>query len=353
VSARSCRRRFEVEAARDGRITGPARTSIEQHISTCEVCAAQDRALREVSDALAALPVAETDALSVRRQRQRILALFDEAQARPAVRRTNRRWAAGVVLVAGALAASVVFVATRGQRAAPTATSPKPEERADDVVVVVPETARWSRVEQGSNTRLKLDDGELDIHVKHHGEAHGLLVKLPDGELDDIGTTFRVRVEEGRTVAVVVREGAVVLRRDGAGPVLLGAGESWSADDSWPTASSSVASTGPSAPAPTPPPPPRVASIANKPDGAKEFRDGVDLLSAGNAAQAAVAFRAYLARGPGAERTEDAMYLLVLALHRSGDDPEAQSAARDYLRVYPHGLRRQEVVRLFPTAADR
>jgi TolA-binding protein len=353
VSARFCRRRFEVEAARDGRITGPARASIAQHISTCEVCAAQDRALREVSDALAALPVAETDSLSVRRQRQRIFALFDEAQVRPAVRRTNRRWAAGVVLVAGALAASVAFVATRGQRAAPTAASPRPEERVNDVVIVVPQIARWSRVEEGSNTRLKLEDGELDIHVKHHGEAHGLLVSLPDGELEDIGTTFRVRVEEGRTVDVVVREGAVVLRRDGAGPLLLGPGESWSADGSSPKASSSVASTGPTATVPTPPPHPRVAGTANKPYGAKEFREGVDLLSAGNAAQAAVTFRTYLARGPGAERTEDAMYLLVLALHRSGDDPGAQSAARDYVRLFPHGLRGQEVVRLFPTAADR
>jgi hypothetical protein len=217
--------------------------------------------------------------------------------------------------------------------------------------VVAPDAARWSRAEVGPNTRLKLDDGELDIHVKHHGDAHGLLVKLPDGELEDIGTTFRVRVIEGRTVSIVVREGAVVFRRDGVDPVLLGAGEFWPGGDPSVAASAPAAtSTNRVAPAPAlaasrprTVPPPRA-------DTEKDFRDGVDLLNAGNAAQAAAAFRGYLAHVPTSERTEDASYLLVLALHRSGDEAAAQAAARDYVRLYPHGLRRREAERLFPEA---
>jgi hypothetical protein len=352
VTARPCHRRFEVEAARDGRLTGSARVSIEEHTSTCEVCAAEDRKLRSVSGAVAGLPVGETDALTVRRQRQRILALFNDAQVTSAARRTRRRRAVGAVLAASAFSALGAVVATQSHRGAPSTPSAKLADRADDVVVVVPETARWSRADEGPNTRVKLDDGELDIHVKHHAEAHGLLVTLPDGELEDIGTTFRVRVKGGHTVAVVVREGAIVFRRGNAGPVLLGAGESWSADDPSVAASSSAAApSGPTAVSAAPPP-----ATSTKPappaDAAKSFRDGVDLLNEGNAAQAAAAFRTYLSRGPTAERAEDATYLLVLALHRSGDEPAAQTAARDYVRLYPRGLRLREVQDLVP-AEDR
>jgi hypothetical protein len=348
VSARSCQRRFEVEAARDGRITGAARASIETHLSTCEVCAAEARSLGGIARALAALPVAGTDALSVRRQRQRILARLNEAQVTQrgeAASRPPWRRAAGVSVVAAALAAWAVVAASRDRSVAPTSGSAKAADPADDVVVVVPETALWSRAEQGPNTRVKLDDGELDIVVKHRGEAHGLVVALPDGELQDVGTTFRVRVRAGRTVAIVVREGAVVFRKLGAGPMLLGAGESWTADDlSVATAPSAAVSSGSTIPAPSQPPH-RSMSLVSKAeaDAAKEFRGAVDLLNGGNAAAAVSAFRAYLARRPPPERAEDATYLLVLALHRAGDEPEAQAAARNYLRLYPDGLRHREV----------
>ena len=345
-----CRRCFEVEAARDGRLTGAALASIEQHVSNCGVCAAHARALRDVSTALAALPVDDRDALSVRRQRQRILALFNETQLAPANRRSKGRPMAVAVLATSTLAALAALFVTRWHGAAPS--TPRVDQGAD-VVVVVPEAARWSRAEEGPTTRLKLDDGELDIHVKHHGEAHGLLVKLPDGELEDIGTTFRVRVSEARTISIVVREGAIVFRRDGAGPLLLGAGESWTPDGPSVAAPPSTTASADTDAVVSPRVSPAPWTAAPQPaDAEKDFRLGVDMLSAGNAAQAAGAFRHYLSHGSAPERTEDATYLLVLALHRSGDDAGAQAAARDYLSRYPHGLRRREVELLFPTSGQ-
>jgi TolA-binding protein len=352
VSARSCHRRFEVEAARDGRITGRALASIEQHVSTCKQCATDARALQRVADALAALPVAERDALSVRRQRQRLIASFNEAQLAAPTSRTGQ-WRIAGVFVAAALVALAAVAASRGPRVHAVTTGP--EDHADDVVIVVPESARWSRTEEGSNTRVKLDDGELDVHVKHHGDAHGLLVTLPDGELEDVGTTFRVRVREGRTASIVVREGAVVFRRARSGAILLGAGDSWTADEpSANPAPSAAASTVPTETAPPSASPPKTPTVSSTREtagrDAKEFRDAVDLLNAGDAARAAAALRTYLARRPAAERTEDATYLLVLPLRRSGDVVGAEVAARDYVRLYPHGLRRREIEGLAPAA---
>ena len=50
---------------------------------------------------------------------------------------------------------------------------------------------------------------------------------LPDGELEDIGTTFTVSAEDGRTTRVAVQEGSVVLRIHGQPPVAIGPGETW------------------------------------------------------------------------------------------------------------------------------
>src|SRR6478752_5493787 len=49
----------------------------------------------------------------------------------------------------------------------------------------------------------------------------------PDGELEDIGTTFAVSAEAGRTTRVSVDSGSVVLRIRGQAPLSLGAGDTW------------------------------------------------------------------------------------------------------------------------------
>jgi ferric-dicitrate binding protein FerR (iron transport regulator) len=53
---------------------------------------------------------------------------------------------------------------------------------------------------------------ELWIHVADGPDKRPLLVKLPDGELEDVGTTFSVLAENRRTARVSVEEGRVVLR---------------------------------------------------------------------------------------------------------------------------------------------
>jgi outer membrane protein assembly factor BamD (BamD/ComL family) len=66
-------------------------------------------------------------------------------------------------------------------------------------------------------------------------------------------------------------------------------------------------------------------------------------MNSGSYAEAARELRAYLAQHPSTAQSEDAAYLLVVALLHEGDRSAAREAARDYLGRYPHALRRNEV----------
>jgi TolA-binding protein len=61
------------------------------------------------------------------------------------------------------------------------------------------------------------------------------------------------------------------------------------------------------------------------------------------AAGAAAAFASFLAKHPHDPRAEDAAYLRVIALQRSGDSGSVRWAAQEYLRRYPEGFRRAEM----------
>ena len=132
-------------------------------------------------------------------------------------------------------------------------------QRAVDVppsfVSITPSDASWTRSDETGITRVRLDRGELDIHVTHTAAPHEVVVLLPDGELDDVGTTFHVKVDAGSTVAVSVSEGRVVLRRFGDEPISIGAGGSW-------VRPSLTAATSPSASVSDAPPPAAASAIS-------------------------------------------------------------------------------------------
>ena len=359
MTTRGCARRFEVEAASDGRLTGRARENLELHMRTCAQCRAEAEAFDILDRALRALPASTTDAVTARRDRQRLLAAFNDRQLAAPARTTPRRAIFPVLLVAAGLSA-VVFVVQRGRT-----------QRAVDVppsfVSITPSDASWTRSDETGITRVRLDRGELDIHVTHTAAPHEVVVLLPDGELDDVGTTFHVKVDAGSTVAVSVSEGRVVLRRFGDEPISIGAGGSWvrpsltaatspsaSVSDAPPPAAASAISLGSttSASIASPPPPSairphteptREAATTRPPPQAGELNEAVAAMNSGSYPAAVRALRAYLAQHPGTAQSEDASYLLVVALLHEGDRASAREAARDYLNRYPHGLRRTEV----------
>ena len=66
-------------------------------------------------------------------------------------------------------------------------------------------------------------------------------------------------------------------------------------------------------------------------------------LDVGDNVGAAAAFASFLVKHPHDPRAEDAAYLRVMALHRSGDDGSTKQAAKEYLHRYPAGFRHKEV----------
>ena len=80
-----------------------------------------------------------------------------------------------------------------------------------------------------------------------------------------------------------------------------------------------------------------------EPESSVDFRAAMAALDVGDNAQAAAAFASFLAKHPRDPRAEDAAYLRVIALQRSGDGGSMRWAAQEYLRRYPEGFRQAEM----------
>lgn len=274
--------------------------------------------MTRIGRALQALPVPPGDAGAARAR------LLAAAERLPTRRRS--RVIVGATALAAAAAAIVAIVASR--------------DTSTTRIIVEATGATWSRHDGSDATLIRLEDGALDLAVAHGAQARRLVVSVPDGEIDDIGTAFRIEVAHGQLRTVQVRDGAVVVRLLGGAPVFLVAGEHWdrpAAPPPPPVAPAPIAPA-PIAPAPVAPhPSPRASSPAS------ELAAAVRLLDANDLAGATAALRAFIAHHATDPRAEDASYLLVIALDRRGDRTGAAVAARAYLERYPHGFRRAEV----------
>lgn len=349
----ACPRLFEAEALRDGRLAGAELAAYERHLGVCPQCSHEVEALRTLGEALRAHSPrhAEADELHVRRERTRLLAAFDSKLV-PS-RNSRPRWIAAL-----ALASVLVLAALLVLRGSPPSLVPP----ATVAVVHADSTASWSRRVEGSLEKIVLERGALSINVHGGPGRPRLLVILPDGELEDIGTRFTVSADAGRTTRVSVQSGSVVLRLTGRPALALGAGETWSppALPSAPLCSSCAPAVA-LAPAPSGSVPasrrvadvlPRALASAQAPSPALpqpgaasslDFRAAVAALDRGDPATAAARFAAFLAEHPRDARAEDAAYLRVIALQRTGNLAAMNEAAAHYLRRFPQGFRRAEI----------
>lgn len=311
MSVRVCRRRWEAEAARDGRLTGAALASFLQHASQCKDCAREQRALEELGTALVRAN-APTDELALRRVREQLL-------ERVAVRSygasaTPRRWwvaaaAAVLGLVLVAIAGKLYLSRGHVAYAADITASPK---------------ALWSRQIAKGTEQVTLSDGVLTLAVHRSANAHRVSLRVPDGVIDDMGTVFRVTVRDGHTREIVVREGAVVFRRPGAQPLVLSSPSVW-----------------------VPPgevPHPQAESKDRANDDVTVTAPAPRSPSASHSASAQR--RRASTTGNASPADEDFAYLRIVALRREGRSDEARLAAAEYLRSFPNGFRRTEVLAL-------
>src|SRR5579884_2301529 len=341
MSAHPCPRLFQVEAMRDGRLTGLERASFERHLSTCSTCSREADALETLAQALRASARDRVDELHVRRERTRLLASFYgflvPAERRGATRRLL--WpAAGAALVVGCV---VAWRVRPGARAA----------HPSNVVIRADGATAWSEHVDADDETVTLEHGALWIHIDHSFGHRRLVVVLPDGELEDTGTTFTVNAEDHRTTRVTVLEGRVVLRIRGRPSVTLVEGDTWGQEGppavSGRTTSAPLPATSSREERPIPtarstPSPRSPAPLASAPDPSVDFRAAMAALDIGDNCQAAAAFASFSVEHPRDPRAEDAAYMRVVALQRCGDKERLKEAALEYLRRYPAGFRHRE-----------
>ncbi|HET6149193.1 MAG TPA: FecR domain-containing protein [Polyangia bacterium] len=348
MSAPSCPRLFEAEATRDGRLSEAESASFRRHLTACAVCAREVQALEALARAVRSERPggSHADELRTWRERTRLLSAWDRILITPQRRRSARRWLVLPLALTALVAGWLVF--SKG-------TVVPPLERVSVASVQADSTAVWSQSrEAGDRERVTLARGTLWIHVGHPSRAGRFQVVLPDGELDDIGTIFAVTVAEGHTMRVAVLEGSVVLRLRGRPVVTIGPGQEWIPDAgaAAPAGPSAAPATEPTsrrrlsaAPRAVPPAPRLHRPVDSAPpvDASVDFRAAIAALRAGDNRGAAAGFTAFVARHPADRRAEDAAYLRVIALQRSGAGDDMQLAAREYLRLYPRGFRRADV----------
>src|SRR5450432_3617058 len=328
MSSKPCARKWQVEAARDGRLLGKDLESAIRHREACPECSYEERELGALGHELSRLPAVSLDQVSVQRSRQRLMAAHNESVIDPPARER------GVSLrVAGALAVALAAAGWLALVHRPPAASPAQASR-EIVEVHAQVGARWAKHLEGSRIFVDLEDGAAAFEIHPH-PGRSVIIRLPDGEVRDVGTVFDVRVAERHTQHVAVSEGRVSIRLNGLSTVSLGAGETWDAERTE-LAPSPVA---------------RVAQAV----AAKASASALAHLekpplparaSAPSEAPAAPQASAPSAADRQSTKAEDDAYLHIVDLLREAKDSEAEAQAKGYLLRFPNGFRRIEVLNI-------
>lgn len=320
----SCPRLWEVEAERDGRLDGSDLASALRHRALCKACSNEARALSKIAAQLAALPSPPSDALAVRRARQRLLRDFNAGLLRdPAPGRSRR-----ALTVLGIAAAIAALFGVRRWLDQPPSAAPAVAELPSLLKIAAAPDARFLERLSATDDRVELAQGFASFSVGPHAGKR-VLITLPDGELEDLGTVFDVEVRDQCTKRIVVHRGRVAVRLRDRAEFELNAGESWAAEA--PTAAEAPsAASAPSAPPLATPSASLVPSSKAKPSMPHP--------------RAAPASAKVNTAAP--DTAEDDAYLHIVALLRSGQETEAKQQAREYLARFPAGFRRLEVERV-------
>ncbi len=322
--AAQCSRSWEIEAARDGRLSGEARDALGRHVARCPECRRRSEYVEGLGQALRALEP-EIDEVAVRRLRQEVLAEVDAELAGRSIRPRppkRRRYVTALALTA---CLPFVVLPLILWRRAPTPVASTPKAVPATLIDARDEGgARWSQETEGDTEYVELSEGTLRLKVERKPGGKRVVVRAPDGEIEDLGTVFRVVVNQGRTQRVGVEEGRVTIRLANKAPITISAGQTWERPDDSQVPASSMVVTSSRSPAVPPIRPPVVATASPPPSLSAPVPPS-------NAAQ------------------EDEAYLHVIRLLRDGRQEDAKRAAREYLRRFPDGFRREEMGRIAGT----
>ena len=109
MSPPTCTRKWQVEAARDGRLRGKELEAAERHRVTCAECAKEARELEALAGSIARLPNFEPNSLVVRRARQRLLSALNESLLNGPPRRLPRAAFVGLAAALALAAAAALW----------------------------------------------------------------------------------------------------------------------------------------------------------------------------------------------------------------------------------------------------
>jgi FecR protein len=336
-SPKVCTRLWQAEACRDGRISGEELVSFQAHAKGCTACAAEILAIEKLAQTLKQ-SAPEVDAIALRRTRNKVLEAAN-AQLLGRLPSWGRRHAG---LLTGAAAAAVLaivgasWLGTGGRELGGSGQATKLD-------TVDEGNAQWSRRSEAEVERVDLHDGTLRLSVKRPASGKRLVVQVPDGEIEDIGTVFHVSVVAGHTDRVGVDEGQVTLRIRGEAPITLFAGQSWKRRAVEPAQPASPANGVTAEAVPTVPSTPKLGPSSARPTSSTPVAPATaTALSVHHTPLEA----STVAAMPKDAAEEDAAYLQVVSLVRAGKTAEAQTAAKLYLRRFPDGFRREEMGRV-------
>jgi len=330
-----CPRSWEIEAVRDGRLREQDAESLRRHLRTCAPCQREQATLDALGRGLGELPEPRMDVLSGRRVRQRVLAEHNawllRRERTGAALPARSAWlaVAALVVLVGAGAAWGLHGAARPP--APSAVA----ERPPSVDVVASAGARWSERDGPHEIELSLESGELKLSIRRGSPSDRVLVRLPDGEIEDYGTVLRVAVTGGATDSVRVEQGKVALRLQNQAPISLAAGEAWQRAPAAVRPSASPSATLAS-------PAPAVQTAVPHAESAARHVHAVSAPSVSTPSASAPA----VPSTADAARAEDEAYLHVIELVQQGKVDGARAAAKDYLLRFPNGFRRVEVLNI-------
>jgi TolA-binding protein len=400
MSIESCETMRLVEAKYDGRLGEREAASLDRHVATCAACRAHEGDLPRLRE-IAAAPIAPQTPLEQQRSRARLLSVAARIEPRNAAQ-SRPRWATGLLLAAAMFAAAFLGWTLRAPMTAQLIKSSEPARTALVVparsaapvvasvattrlaTTVAPERgARFAQRSADGAETVTLDEGAATFAVRPLAANERFVIKTADGEIELRGAVARVEAEGSRVRRVTVTEGKAEVRYSGA-IFELNAGSSWSPPlDVAPTAApttapaaptsdprlgrASIAAPSPVAAAPraaskppapvaivTPSPAPFAAAEpppapAKAEPGATDFADAVHLFERGDYPSAARHLAEFSKAHPDDGRAEDAAFLGILSLQRTGKTADAAAAAQRYLQAYPAGYRRAEAAKIAAT----
>jgi hypothetical protein len=311
VNDKPCARVWEVEAARTGQLIGPRLHAMHEHLEHgCRDCEREARYFSNLTDALEE-PDLPDDEIALRRLRQ---ATLERAHRLRSADDARSPWRARISGVCLGLAVIWEFM----RIASPGAL----------LVTVTPRATSdtWHQYRERDVEHVVLSEGVFSLAVQRKGSDSRVLVAIPEGEIEDLGTTFSVTVHAGQTTRIAVSEGTVLVRRHGWPELRLGSGSTWE-----PASSLTV-----SRPAATTPKldslivEPPVLLPASKPTHRPHTKARVR-----DDAHATLELPA-----------EDEAYLQLVLFLRQGRNGDAKLSATSYLRDFPSGFRRADVERI-------